>query len=45
MNSELFTLLIRNTEQSSNIPRDIQKYIKPKNKTDKNENIFANTLF
>jgi len=36
MNSELFTLIIRNTEQSSNITRDIQKYLKPKNKTDKN---------
>ena len=35
MNSELFTLIIRNTQQESHITRDIQKYLKPKNITDK----------
>ena len=34
-NVKLFTLIIRNTGYSSNITRDIQKYLKPKNKTDK----------
>ena len=36
MNSELFTLIIRNTQQDNYITRDIQKYLKPKkNPTDK----------
>ena len=30
MNSELFTLIIRNTQQENSITRDIQKYLKPK---------------
>ena len=35
MNSKLFTLYIRNIQQESHITRDIQKYLKPKNKTNK----------
>ena len=30
MNSELFTLIIRNTQKENYITRDIQKYLKPK---------------
>ena len=31
LESELFTLIIRNTRQENSITRDIQKYLKPKN--------------
>ena len=35
MNSDLFTLNIRNTQQYSHITRDIQKYLKRNNIKDK----------
>ena len=35
MNSELFTLIIRNTQQDSHITRDIQKYLNQNNTKDK----------
>ena len=34
MNSELFTLIIRNTQQDSHITRDIQKYLNQNNTKD-----------
>ena len=33
---DLFTLIIRNTQQENSITRDIQKYLKPKTSTSKN---------
>ena len=35
MNSELFTLIIRNTQQDSHITRDIQKYLNQNNTKNK----------
>ena len=35
MNSELFTVIIRNTQQESHKTRNIQKNLKPSNITDK----------
>jgi len=35
MNSELFSFVIRNAKKDSDITRDIQKYLKPKNAINK----------
>ena len=39
MISELFTLIIRNTQQESHITRDIKKYLEPKNIKTKDKTI------
>ena len=33
MNSELFSFIIRNAKKDSDITKDIQRYLKPKNTT------------